>query len=122
MTLDFCKFKRTVPYKDKSNIGRYSQNDLKCRGNVWKIGYETIQKSSDKWHPDMFPLKLPEMCIKLSGVKNGIVLDFFGGSGTTGIGARNLGLSAILIDKNPIYKEVFENRCKKKFGTETVQN
>ncbi len=41
-----------IPYKDKSNIGRYGENDLKCSGNVWEVGYETIQKKSQKLHND----------------------------------------------------------------------
>ena len=28
-----------VPYNDKSNVGRFAEQDLKCGGNVWPIKY-----------------------------------------------------------------------------------
>ncbi len=102
-----------IPYKDKTNIGRYSQQDLKCRGNVWEVGYETIQNKSEKLHNDRFPLEIPKMCIKLANLtENSIIFDPFAGSGTTLIAARDLGCNAIGFEKNPVYKEVFENRLK----------
>lgn len=101
-----------VPYQDKSNIGRYADKDLKCRGNNWIIPYETIQNKSEKLHIDRFPLQLPDMCIKLSGIKTGVVLDIFGGSGTTGVAAKNNNLDYILFEKNEKYKSIFESRIK----------
>lgn len=75
-----------VPYKDKSNIGRFSNKDLRCRGNTWHIPYKTVR--SQKSHPAAFPVALPEMCIKFHGLKNnGLVLDPFIGIGSTAIAA-----------------------------------
>lgn len=101
-----------IPYADKSNIGRYSDNDLKCRGNNWVVGYETIQSKNKKLHNDRFPLDIPKMCIKLSGLKDGTILEPYAGSGTTLIAAKQLGFDAIGFEKNEIYKEVFEERLK----------
>lgn len=101
-----------VPYTDKSNIGRYSDKDLKCRGNNWVVGYETIQSKNKKLHNDRFPLDIPKMCIKLSGLKDGTILEPYAGSGTTLIAAKQLGFDAIGFEKNEIYKEVFEERLK----------
>lgn len=101
-----------VEYKDKSNLGRYSDIDLKCGGNHWVIPYETIQSKANKLHNDRFPLELPTRCIKLSGLKSGLAVDCFAGSGTTLVAAKKLGLNYIGIDKNPKYKEVFEIRVK----------
>jgi site-specific DNA-methyltransferase (adenine-specific) len=90
-----------IPYKDKSNIGRYSDIDLRCGGNFWEIGYETIQNKSQKLHPDRFPLELPRRCIKLSGLpKNSIVLDTFAGSATTCVAAKELGMNSIGFEKD----------------------
>jgi site-specific DNA-methyltransferase (adenine-specific) len=103
-----------VPYVDKSNIGRYSDKDLRCRGNYWYIPYETIQNKSQKLHKDRFPVGLPMNCIKLSNLKEGdIVLDPFVGSMTTGVACKELGMVFIgfEIDKNIF--EIGKNRLQK---------
>ena len=60
-----------VPYGDKSNIGRWNHtagSDLRCRGNVWFVPYQTIQnRDRQRPHPATFPPRLAEMCIKLHG-------------------------------------------------------
>lgn len=89
-----------VPYKDKSNIGRYSNNDLKCGGNVWHINYPTIQKSDDKLHNDRFPEELPERCIKLCDYEINNILDPFMGSGTTGVVANRFGINFYGVEIN----------------------
>jgi site-specific DNA-methyltransferase (adenine-specific) len=92
-----------VPYQDKSNIGRYSNQDLKCASNVWFINYETITSSGQKLHNDRFPIELPTRCIKLANLKPGsIILDPFFGSGSTGVAANQLKhyFVGIEIDKN----------------------
>lgn len=101
-----------VPYKDKSNIGRYADKDLKCGGNCWEIGYETIQSKSQKLHPDRFPEKLVENCVKLSGLKSGVLVDPFMGSGTSAVVAKRLGLNYIGFEKNVDYYNVAVNRLK----------
>jgi len=77
-----------VPYTDKSNVGRYSDVDLRCGGNIWVIPYETIQRKEQKLHPDRFPVELPLRCIRLANIPSGaVVLDPFMGSGTTAVAA-----------------------------------
>ena len=56
-----------VPFQDKSNIGRYSDQDKRDRGNSWFIPYETIQSKNERPHSAVFPYKLPYFCIKLHG-------------------------------------------------------
>ena len=95
-----------IPYKDKSNVGRYSDKDLKCAGNCWHIPYETIQNKSQKLHKDRFPVGLPMNCIKLSNLKEGdTVLDPFGGSMTTGIACKKLGMNFFGFELD---KDIFE--------------
>jgi len=96
-----------VPYIDKTNAKRFNNGqDLHCAGNVWYINYPTINNKNEKLHHDMFPLELPERCIKLSGLKNGIVLDPFIGSGTTALASLKCGLNFIGIEKNKSNCEV----------------
>ncbi len=85
-----------VPYKDKSNIGRWKSagRDLRDRGNIWFIPYETIRTREQRPHPASFPVKLPEMCIRLHGLTEGlVVLDPFMGIGATAVACARLGVS-----------------------------
>ena len=82
-----------VPYEDKSNIGRYSDEDNHCRGNVWRVGYETHTRAEQKLHPHRFPVELVELGLKLANKPGGHVLDPFMGSGSAGVAALNLGMS-----------------------------
>lgn len=92
-----------VPYKDKTNIKRWNrENDLRCRGNVWFIPYETTQAKSI--HPCSFPVQLPRWCIQLHGVKEGlVVLDPFMGVGTVGVACKELDVSFIGIELDQLY-------------------
>jgi len=85
-----------IPYQDKTNIGRWkaAKEDRRDRGNTWFIPYETIQSRSDRPHPATFPVKLPEMCIKLHG-KPKLVVDPFTGIGSTAAAAMRLGVSFV---------------------------
>jgi site-specific DNA-methyltransferase (adenine-specific) len=85
-----------IPYQDKSNIGRWkaAKQDRRDRGNTWFIPYKTIQSKNDRPHPATFPVKLPEMCIKLHGHAK-LVADPFTGIGSTALAAKNLGLSFV---------------------------
>ncbi len=93
-----------VNYADKSNIGRYADQDLRCRGNVWFIPYSTTQKK--KQHPAGFPVELPEMCIRLHGIKEGmVILDPFLGAGTTLVACQKLGVNGVGIELDSMYCE-----------------
>lgn len=95
-TLD--KLSAGVPYQDKTNIKRWKSAtaDLRDRGNTWFIPYYTIQRRTERPHPATFPVKLPEMCIKLHGLKEGlVVMDPFLGIGSTALATNKLGLSFI---------------------------
>ncbi len=95
-----------VPYQDKSNVKRWKSagNDKRDRGNVWFLPYETIRSRSTRPHPATFPQKLPEMCIKLHGLKeNMVVLDPFIGIGSTALAAYEIGVSCIGFDIDSSY-------------------
>ncbi|MDR4492038.1 MAG: site-specific DNA-methyltransferase [Candidatus Nitrosocosmicus sp.] len=102
-----------VPYQDKTNIKRWKsvKADLRDRGNTWFIPYETIQKRSERPHPATFPTKLPDMCIKLHGLRNDlVVMDPFLGIGSTAIASYNLGVSFIGFEIDKGYLEETLNR------------
>ncbi len=66
----------------------------------------------NKGHPAVFPIDLPCFFIKLLCPENGLVVDPFGGSGTTGIAALSLGRRCVLIDNNEQYcQEAVRRLC-----------
>lgn len=102
-----------VPFKDKSNIERRDHaEDVHCLGNTWFIPYETVQSKLGKsFHPASFPVALPEQCIKLHGVREGmIVLDPFAGTGSTLVAAKQLGCAYLGIEMDEHYANVARER------------
>jgi site-specific DNA-methyltransferase (adenine-specific) len=88
-----------VPYEDKSNITRWrgAGRDLRCRGDVWFVPYETIRsRDGQRPHPATFPVKLAEMCIALHGVDAPVVLDPFLGLGSSAKAAQRAAASRFL--------------------------
>ncbi|MEM3415159.1 MAG: site-specific DNA-methyltransferase [Thermoproteota archaeon] len=87
------------------------KNKIRNRGNIWFIPYET---SSNKPHPATFPVKLPEMCIKLHGLsKTKLVLDPFMGVGTTAVACKRLGINYIGFEISEKYVKIAEERLRK---------
>ena len=74
--------------------------------NYWILGPDP----SAKGHPAAFPRELARRCIRLGSREGDIVLDPFGGSGTTGIAAQELDRRAILIELNPDYSKAGRER------------
>jgi len=109
--VDLDKTAVGVPYQDKSNIGRWkkARGDLRDRGNTWFIPYETIQKSRP--HPTVFPVKLPEMCLKIHGVKKiKLVLDPFMGIGSTAVACKKLNVDFIGFEIDNSYVDIATER------------
>ena len=83
-----------VPYRDKSNVTRWkgAAKDVHCRGNTWFIPYQTIQsRDKERPHPATFPVKLPEMCLRLHGLSRiDLAMDPFLGLGSTAVACANL--------------------------------
>lgn len=91
-----------VPYQDKSNVVRWGGTDLRDRGNVWFIPYDTIR--TRRAHPCIFPIRLPEMCIQLHGLsRTDLVMDPFLGTGTSALAADRLDRPFIGFDIDPNY-------------------
>lgn len=106
-----------VPYEDKTNLRRnLAEQDRRCGGDVWFIPHETTRDRSGKdFHPCVFPVALPERCIRLHGVKDGmIVLDPFNGIGSSTLAAARLGVKGIGIDLSPAYCKAAEKRLEKR--------
>jgi len=81
--------------------------ELSPRNNIWKYSTGFNDKTG---HPAPFPEKLAKDHIISWSDEGDLVLDPFAGSGTTGKMAKLLGRDYILIEKNPEYIKIAENR------------
>lgn len=61
-------------------------------------------------HPSPKPVALVQRHLQNSSVRGDVVLDTFGGSGTTAIAAETLGRKARLVELDPIYCDVILRR------------
>ena len=88
------------------------------------------RKQSDVWnmdrpsrsdlHPTTKPVELIERAIENSAVAGGIVLDLFGGSGSTLIAAEKTGRKARLAELDPKYVDVIVRRWQEFTGQDAV--
>jgi DNA modification methylase len=71
-------------------------------------------------HPTVKPLALVSDAILDCSNRNSIILDCFGGSGTTLIAAEETQRAARIIELDPKYVDVTINRFQERFGVEAV--
>lgn len=83
--------------------------DVKIEEMIPSIIHEKKPKRSDV-HPTMKPVELVERMLKHSARPGDIILDLFGGSGTTLIAAERLGMSARLVEYDPKFADVIARR------------
>lgn len=74
--------------------------------SVWTIASTPFPEA----HFATFPPELAERCIKAGCPAGGVVLDPFGGAGTTAMVALRLGRSAVSIELKPEYVQMQERR------------
>ena len=95
-----------VPHINNIELGKHGR----YRTNVWEYpGVNTMRKdrmAELAMHPTVKPVLLVADAIKDCSKRRGIILDPFGGSGTTLIAAEKTGRHARLIELNPHYCDV----------------
>ena len=81
------------------------------RGDLTKAAFDAAM---DRWRVDCLPVTVRrrEMCeaARSAAVVHAVVLDPFGGAGTTGLVADRLRRNAVLIELNPEYAEMARRR------------
>jgi DNA modification methylase len=86
------------------------------QGDVWFVNKPRV----NDLHPTMKPVELIERAIRNSSKSRDIVLDLFGGSGTTLIAAERTGRSARLLELDPKYVDVIVERWQNLTGEVAV--
>jgi site-specific DNA-methyltransferase (adenine-specific) len=96
-----------VEYQDKSNVARWNgaKEDVRCRGNTWFVPYRTIQsRDKQRPHPATFPVKIPEMCVRLHGLdRTRRVADPFLGIGSSAVACVQLGVDFVGFESDVDY-------------------
>ncbi len=87
----------------------HSGMEYKQQANGTKTSIEQIPEQNT--HPTVKSTKLMEYLITLITPPNGIILDPFMGSGSTGVAAKRLGFKFIGIEKEKEYFNIAEKRC-----------
>jgi DNA modification methylase len=75
-----------------------------------KTVWELQKESRNEFHPTQKPVELPERAISNSSKKGQLVLDLFGGSGSTLIACEKTGRQARLMELDPSYCDVIVKR------------
>lgn len=116
-------FTNTTTFDDEPNLSKMTKEELrdyaelllKLREDGTTILREA-KPSTNPLHPTMKPVPLIAKQIKNSSKKGEIVLDLFGGSGTTLIAAEQTGRKARLVELDPVYVDVIIHRWEKFTG------
>lgn len=83
------------------------QDDFVSLMDVW---YEKRDNTQEYVHPTQKPVRLSERALKLSSEKGDIVLDVFGGSGSTLIGCHQVDRVCYMMELDPFYVDVILRR------------
>lgn len=96
---------------DDSHFQTYSGNEWqgsekRNKRDVWDVAVKGVKEA----HFATFPEELIKPCVLAGCREDGVVLDPFFGSGTTGVVAESLGRKYIGIELNPEYIEISKRR------------
>jgi DNA modification methylase len=106
----------TLPHINNIELGRHGRN----RSNVWNyIGQNApngTRKSKLSLHPTVKPVAMIADAIRDCSNRGDVILDCFGGAGTTLIAAEKTGRRARLIELNPTFVDVTIERWQRLTG------
>jgi DNA modification methylase len=112
--------KGTAKHTNNIELGRHGRH----RSNLWTYaGMNTFSRERDEaltMHPTVKPVALVRDAILDASVRGGLILDPFGGSGTTLIAAHATGRRARLIELDPLYCDVIVTRAQRTLGLDAV--
>ncbi|MEX2218795.1 MAG: site-specific DNA-methyltransferase [Phycisphaerales bacterium] len=99
-----------IPYMAPALVGPEKAARGKTPTDVWWHTIVPTNSREKTGYPTQKPLGLLRRIVAVHSSPGDTVLDFFAGSGTTGVAARELGRDAILIDSSPAAIAVIERR------------
>lgn len=113
--------------EDKIDFDNLKKDEaIEMLKNIYQDGISTTVIHEDKptmndLHPTMKPLKLLAKLIRNSSKENEIVLDLFGGSGSTLIACEQLNRKCYMMEHDPIYADVIIERWENITGKKAIK-
>jgi hypothetical protein len=110
----------TAPHVNNVELGRFGRN----RTNVWNYpganSLRDARRDELAMHPTVKPVAMVADAFLDCSKRGGIVLDCFGGSGTTLIAAEKTGRRAFLMELDPVYVDTTIIRFEKLTGQQAI--
>lgn len=110
----------TAPHINNVELGRFGRN----RTNVWDYaGVNSFREGRLEElsaHPSPKPVALVSDMLLDASRRNGLVLDCFGGAGTTAVAAEKTGRRGYLMELDPAYVDVSVRRFEKLTGIQAI--
>jgi DNA modification methylase len=122
----FCgDFTRTTVIDDDIDIKKLNKKELEALVNSMRTELKTTalrenRPSRSDLHPTMKPVNLVQRMIEWSSSAGEVVLDLFGGSGSTMIACEKTGRKARLMELDPKYCDVIVQRWEEFTGKKAV--
>jgi DNA modification methylase len=125
----FYRSRHELVFVFKNGVGKHINNIQlgqhgRYRTNVWEYpGVNSFgggRMEELAMHPTVKPLALVMDAIKDCSTRGGVVLDPFGGSGTTLIAAEKTGRQARLVELDPLYCDVTIRRWQALTGKDAI--
>lgn len=102
-----------IEYMAPALVGAEKAERGKVPTDVWWnsiVGTNSRERKAGMGYPTQKPLKILERIVKVHSNEGDTVLDFFAGTGTTGVAAIKHNRKAILIDSNPVATDIMKSR------------
>ncbi|HBX15890.1 MAG: (Cytosine-5-)-methyltransferase protein [Candidatus Magasanikbacteria bacterium GW2011_GWA2_42_32] len=107
--------KKICDYKDVFNLDYDSFQELP---DIW---FEKRDKTAEYVHPTQKPVRLAERALKKSSVAGDIVLESFGGSGSTLMACEQLNRKCYAMELDPKYVDVIIKRWEQFTGDKAIK-
>lgn len=102
--------------QDTEGVESYVGRDTRRKRSVWSISPQPYKDG----HFATMPSDLADLCVRAGSRVGDVVLDPFGGAGTTALAAREIGRRTILCEINPGYVRLAKGRLGVPFSLSDV--
>jgi DNA modification methylase len=102
-------------------FGWKKKHNFYGQGKILKSIWEIPKPSKSELHPTMKPIELMENALLNSSLRNNIIIDLFGGSGSSLIACEKLSRKCRMMEIDPVYCQVIIDRWEKFTGKKAVK-